>query len=59
MPNLSHCIECDKPTAIFENGVPFCAKCAIDNIIPEPTTADPYNKESSNDKRDNTKNIQD
>ena len=58
MPNLSHCIECDKPTAIFENGVPFCAKCAIENMIPEPTTADPFNKESKDGKRDNTKNVQ-
>ena len=59
MPMPNHCIECDKPATVFENKIPFCSECATKNIKTEPTTADPFNKESNNGKRDNKKNIQD
>lgn len=45
MPNLNHCIECDKPTA--NSITKLCDNCndkiKIEDV--EPTTADKYNKE--------------
>lgn len=51
MPNLNHCIECDKPAQIINNEVYYCPSCAMENIEKEPTTADKYNEEWLNEKR--------
>lgn len=32
MPLPNHCIDCDKPAAIIENGVYLCGKCAMKEI---------------------------
>lgn len=56
MPNLNHCIECDKPAQIINNEIYYCASCAMGNIEKEPTTADKF-KEKCDDKRNKSKNI--
>ena len=32
MPLPNHCVDCDKPAVIIENGVYLCGECAMKEI---------------------------
>lgn len=32
MPHPSHCIDCDKPALVIQDGVYYCAACALKEI---------------------------
>ena len=55
MPNLNHCIDCDKPMHP-PNSKGLCDNCyhkVTRELGGEPTTADEYNKEWLNEQKEN------